>query len=1424
MTGANTLNALDSINGGAGVDTLVLYSTGNKNNLTGTITNVENLTYVGSGTAINGDANIDLANFSNKFTLSQTADTAVAVINVKGQTLAMNKVADTTTLTATFDAAQTSATLVNTAALDTALFSVSGTKLDTINVSTDATKATTGKLTVTDTGNTTKTFNITTSTDNITGTNGNDTINGVLQANGAAGTTVAPGDAVNGGNGVDTFTISVAGSAGGAYTLSAVSTTGVEKVLLSNFDTHVADPTKVDAALMTGVTHMGLSASGADGDTEFLGIKNLVTGEMRNGSADLTLTYNAGVVEGTADTQNLTVSAVTGGTFTANGTETLAITSELSNNKLAAVVSDKLKSVTITGDKDLEITTAIDFVAGTDGDTTIDATINASAFTGKLTVGADANDTDIKGGSGNDTFKMAGELKKTDKIDGGAGTDTIMMTAAALTDQFTNVSNVEIVRFDASAAAAVAMDVSKLSAGVTTVGVDVSDGTDDGTVATTTISNLGSQKVEIKHTVNDVDADGADVVITGAVDTAADSISVTLDAIGAISGAAVRGLKTLSVAGFETVNLESKKSATVTANEVLSLTDTLATALNITGDADLTITSTSQKLTSIDASALTGKLNITVDANDANVKLTGKDDTIAYAANLNNKDTVDGGAGTDKLTATVSGLTAITGKLAIANVETIELTTGGDNTLDLSGVTGATTLSVTANTQTITGLDLATKIVMTDDAILKVTAANATGTDDTLTVERKMTANSDETNTVEAKGGTIENLAIILNDQQNTAANKTTYTLTNFEGKKVTVTQAATSLKDANVDLGTLHKNVATVDMSAVKGTQAASLANATAATTVSLGGTAAATVTGSAFGDTFNIGSTTAAVHAITGGAGTDTVNITMANTNAADFSGLDVEKVNITVAAGADVSTAAGKNFHATVTDITLKGGNSASTYTQDAGEELATTVKTFDASTFGGNIDLSVANDAFDDTVTITGGALATDSVTAIYATAGTYKPKTVGVETLKLTASNGATTAAVIVADLSNTTGVTTVEASVGNADTMTIDKATNQLIKVIDMQNDNGAVTLEVKLADASGATDAVSFELKGAGAGNIDDGAIIKTTDIETVNIKVSSAESISLANVSIAEASKYAKVVLTGDKALTISALNADVNNIDASGMTTGGSVIQTGRSGTDAATYVGSVGADTFIMANGGDAISAGEGADTLVVAFNQVLGGMAIDLNATGDQVTTFNGSANAAVQSGFNNVDLSNVQGTFGADITANATGSTITGTKNADQITLGAGADVVVLSSTATTSDSILSFTVTGTADKIDISAAASGTGITAGGLTTGANLNGVGGAAVAISKGMTTIADNVSGALTAASIYAVVTGGTNDLTVANADNVVYIAIDNGTDTAIARINAAGDAVIDQAEITIVATLVGVADATSLVAANWVDFA
>jgi len=45
----------------------------------------------------------------------------------------------------------------------------------------------------------------------------------------------------------------------------------------------------------------------------------------------------------------------------------------------------------------------------------------------------------------------------------------------------------------------------------------------------------------------------------------------------------------------------------------------------------------------------------------------------------------------------------------------------------------------------------------------------------------------------------------------------------------------------------------------------------------------------------------------------------------------------------------------------------------------------------------------------------------------------------------------------------------------------------------------------------------------------------------------------------------------------------------------------------------------------------------------------------LSSTTDQITTFNGAANAAIQKGFLNVDVSGVTGNFGAQIAANAAG-------------------------------------------------------------------------------------------------------------------------------------------------------------------------
>ena len=61
------------------------------------------------------------------------------------------------------------------------------------------------------------------------------------------------------------------------------------------------------------------------------------------------------------------------------------------------------------------------------------------------------------------------------------------------------------------------------------------------------------------------------------------------------------------------------------------------------------------------------------------------------------------------------------------------------------------------------------------------------------------------------------------------------------------------------------------------------------------------------------------------------------------------------------------------------------------------------TLDASTFGGAIDIAVASDAFDAELTIKGGAMTTDKVSAIIAGVDNKIAAMTGVETLTLTST-------------------------------------------------------------------------------------------------------------------------------------------------------------------------------------------------------------------------------------------------------------------------------------------------------------------------------------------------------------------------------------------------------------------------------------
>ena len=251
--------------------------------------------------------------------------------------------------------------------------------------------------------------------DAITGSAGNDTINGVVQANGATGSTTSPGDVVIGGVGTDTFNLSVAGDAGGAYTLQAVQLSAIENVLVTNFDLNAGDTT-VDTSLMSGVEKVGLGASSATGDTIFTGLTSIVDAQMANGSADLTLTYSGGTT-GTADVQNLALSSVSAGTFSASGVETIAVSNALTANSVTNITGSSLTKITVSGDQAFTMT----------GSTTVKG-IDTAANSGKVSLVLGVATHTVTTGAGDDTINIGGNMSYADKIQGGEGTDTIKLS------------------------------------------------------------------------------------------------------------------------------------------------------------------------------------------------------------------------------------------------------------------------------------------------------------------------------------------------------------------------------------------------------------------------------------------------------------------------------------------------------------------------------------------------------------------------------------------------------------------------------------------------------------------------------------------------------------------------------------------------------------------------------------------------------------------------------------------------------------------------------------------------------------------------------------------------------------------------------------------------------------------------------------
>ena len=285
-----------------------------------------------------------------------------------------------------------------------------------------------------------------------------------------------------------------------------------------------------------------------------------------------------------------------------------------------------------------------------------DGVSSGQAFT--LTVGAD---TTLVGGAGNDTFtgtlSSSGTttLNAGDVLNAGAGTDTLSIavsgsgnnnvSAVVLTDiEKTSVSN-----FQTSGSTSI--DLTQAT-GLTGISVTASALTGD--TAFTGAPNLVT--ASMANGTGDLSITYADAAVVGATD------AQTLTLAGQTGGAFTANAT--STGGIETLAIAS----TTSANTVQVVSSTLK-GITVTGDKNLTLTEGTSTLTSLDASALTGKLVFTTDDSTAISVVGGSaDDTIVLGATFASTDTVNGGGGNDILSIS----TAVTTATALANVTNVE--------------------------------------------------------------------------------------------------------------------------------------------------------------------------------------------------------------------------------------------------------------------------------------------------------------------------------------------------------------------------------------------------------------------------------------------------------------------------------------------------------------------------------------------------------------------------------------------------------------------------------------------------------------------------------------------------------------------------------------------------------------------------------
>lgn len=700
---------------------------------------------LGAGThTIDGSGKVSFSS-TNASAVFNSAGAVADTLSLAGASTDYNVSKDGTNLVLTHKTTGKAITIASGATGDTVTFSngsltlqyVAGTgvKLGTQTVGTTAATITdtpTGAGSGTTTG---QSFSLTTGVDNIVGTSGNDTINGLVDDTPATNSTLTAADKVAGGAGTDTLNVTLVNTA--TAVTNAADISGVEIVNVRNVGTGTG-AAALDASTITGLTEVN-----SDRSTGALTITNLATGakagvigngtvvngvenvSYATGATAATLNLAGGTKAATLTTTNssqVNLVAQTGLTSVTinstgaantvkgiylnqksdwtNAAGTAAVTSATINAATALDISGQgltgfagtAASITVAGAAANTAATATAAEKAAVALGTIEAstvkTLDASGLTaGGVSATLNTAITSFKGGAGNDIITAAATTATGASIDAGAGTgDTLVVTGT--NDIATNgaaYKNFEVLKNTGTAS----LDASKV-AGITSV----ETAGDAAGFTKLTAGQAANVKVSVTQT--------GDLTYALAADTGTADV-LGLNVVGS-TAASVVNAASLVVAGFETLNLTAG-SGSKTLYDAAGTTQLTAgtgydsfgfkavanndlKTVTLAGDyaAKVALTSNQAKVTTVDASNNKGGLDLVLGGQTGTVTVTGSDtrDVIALgAAGTGGLQIVNTGAGND----------AISASQAVIAVATIN---GGDGT-DTLTVTDTSTVTINDN-------------------------------------------------------------------------------------------------------------------------------------------------------------------------------------------------------------------------------------------------------------------------------------------------------------------------------------------------------------------------------------------------------------------------------------------------------------------------------------------------------------------------------------------------------------------------------------------------------------------------------------------------------------------------------------------------------------------------------------------------------